>query len=178
MIHKWETFYPDFVAIIRGVTTTIEHFQSDERKSMFHLICRDRLGVWSKNSRGCGKTMECRIISEKAGSGRTTVSSQGSNLGKIVFGWKYNTLLTWQSDFTLLQSGQNWTASRGFLQNTKILLWENVAMDSWKLNFWLKAWMQKNLVKNASFDHLFRYNRDPYCRIALYYISLLIGFGK
>ena len=99
MIHKWETFYPDFVAIIRGVTTMIEqiiveHIQSDERKSMFHLICRDRLGVWSKNSRGCGKTMECRIISEKAGSGRTTVSSQGSNLGKIVFGWKYNTLLT------------------------------------------------------------------------------------
>ena len=24
MIHKWETFYPDFVAIIRGVTTMIE----------------------------------------------------------------------------------------------------------------------------------------------------------
>ena len=119
---------------------------------MFHLICRDRLGVWSKNSRGCGKTMECRIISEKAGSGRTTVSSQGSNLGKIVFGWKYNTLLTWQSDFTLLQSGQNWTASRGFLQNTKILLWENMAMDSWKLNFWLSAWMQKNLLLTICSD--------------------------
>ena len=38
MIHKWGTFYPDFVAIIRGVTRTIEqiiveYFQSDERKS-------------------------------------------------------------------------------------------------------------------------------------------------
>ena len=39
MIHKWETFYPDFVAIVRGVTTMIEqkiiveHFQSVKRKS-------------------------------------------------------------------------------------------------------------------------------------------------
>ena len=35
MIHKWETFYPDFVAIIRGETTTIEQIIVERKSKCF-----------------------------------------------------------------------------------------------------------------------------------------------